>query len=115
MTKKTVFSGLADLMRRGVRFKLEEFNSSNAAEFAYDYSFLVPTDLAGLGGTAPTFNYFYALPPTDFNYHVQPPKLPDAAPAGAPNPLLTPDWAQSFLKNAIGPDGKMRSIMGSSV
>lgn len=109
--KKTIFSGLADLCRRGVSFHLREFNSSNAAEFAYDYSFLVPTGPVGLTGIAPANNYFYALPPEDFNYHVQPPHIPDAAPEGSPNPLITPALATSFYANAIGPDGKSRAFM----
>lgn len=109
--KKPIFSGLADLVRRGVTFHLREFNSSNAAEFAYDYSFLVPTGPAGLTGIAPAHNYIYAAPPQDFNYHVQPPEMPDAAPVSAPNPLITPALATSFLANAIGPDGKSRVFM----
>lgn len=109
MGVKEVFSGLGELCRRGVSFQRREFDSDNALEFAYDYSFLVPTGPAGLTGITPNQNFYYAIPPQDFNYHVPPAQMPDAAPVASPNPLITPDLAQSFVRNLIGPNGKPRA------
>lgn len=92
----------AKLMLRGVRFNPRMYYTDDARLNAYDYAFLVKTGVAGLTGITPDHNYFYAQPPTDFDYHVTPPQIASGAPIVPPNPLITPALALSFAQNLVG-------------
>lgn len=102
MTVKAIFCGLRNLCERGVTFHKRDFKTDDARLYAYDYDFVMPTGIAGLTGITPQHNYFYAVPPYDFEYQVVEPHLPDNAPRDMNNPLITPDLAKSFALNLAG-------------
>lgn len=108
----SIFDGIRNLAGRGVSFERRDFDTSDARLFAYDFSFIVPTGIAGLTGTEPNFNYINVAPPQDFNYHVPQPYMPNDAPVQTMNPLLTPDWAMSFLTNVRGHPSLLGKILG---